>query len=48
VDQANGVAYVLKDAPLADGTGWLVQVCAESGDNTPANGSVWAVCMRTS
>ena len=45
-DQANGVAYALKDQPLSDATGWQVQMWAESGDNTPANGSVWAICMR--
>jgi hypothetical protein len=45
-DQSNGVAYALKDQPLSDATGWLVQMWAESGDNTPANGSVWAICMR--
>lgn len=45
-DQANGVAYALKDQPLADASGWELQMWGESGDNTPANGSVWAICMR--
>jgi hypothetical protein len=47
-DQASGIVVPLKDQPLSDGSGWTVQMFAESGNNTPANGSVWAVCMRTS
>jgi hypothetical protein len=46
-DQASGVAYVLKDQPLPDLSGWMVLMFAESGNDTPASGSVWAVCMRT-
>jgi hypothetical protein len=46
-DQSSGVAYALKDQPLADASGWLLEMWAESGNNTPAQGSVWAICMRT-
>lgn len=47
-DQANGAAYVLQDKPLADGSGWLFQIWAESGDTVPANGSVWVICAKVS
>ncbi len=33
---------------LPDLSGWMVLMFAESGNDTPANGSVWAICMRTS
>ena len=38
---------MLKDQPLPDLTGWMVLMFAESGNDVPANGSVWAICMRT-
>jgi hypothetical protein len=47
-DQSSGVGVTLQSRPLADGTGWFVKVFAESGNNTPIQGSVWVVCVKTS
>jgi hypothetical protein len=47
-DQASGIAYPLKDAPLPDGTGWRVHMLGESGNDLPAVGTFWAVCLRVS
>jgi hypothetical protein len=47
-DMASGIGYTLRDSPLPDGTGWRVHILAESGDNLPANGTMWAVCARVS
>ncbi|HEU0303552.1 MAG TPA: hypothetical protein VFR32_03135 [Gaiellaceae bacterium] len=47
-DQASGIGYVLRDQPLPDGSGWRVHVFAESGNDLPAQGTMWAVCLRVS
>ena len=45
-DQASGIAYVIRDQPLLDGSGWFFKVYADSGDTVPANGSVWVICAK--
>jgi hypothetical protein len=47
-DQSSGIAEILENRPLSDGTGWYVRAFAESGNNTPVTGSVWVVCVKTS
>lgn len=47
-DQANGVAYVLQDRPIPDGSGWFFRIWADSGDTVPANGSAWVICAKVS
>jgi hypothetical protein len=47
-DQAVGVAAILADRPIPDGSGWFIKVFAESGDTVPANGSVWVICAKVS
>lgn len=47
-DQASGIAYPLRDQPLPDGSGWRVHMLGESGNDLPAVGTFWAVCMRVS
>jgi hypothetical protein len=47
-DIANGYANPVIDAPLPDLTGWQFKVWALSGNNVPANGSVWVVCAKVS
>jgi hypothetical protein len=47
-DQATGIVVALKDHPLTDGSGWRVQFIAESGNDLPASGSMWAVCLKVS
>jgi hypothetical protein len=47
-DQANGVVLTVRDQPLPDGSGWRVHMFAESGNDLPASGTMWAVCLRVS
>jgi hypothetical protein len=47
-DQSAGVAYILADRPIPDGSGWFVEVFAESGNDLPAVGSAWVTCARVS
>jgi hypothetical protein len=47
-DQAVGLAEIIADRPIPDGSGWFINIFAESGDTVPANGSVWAICARVS
>lgn len=47
-DQADGIAYPLRDAPLPDGSGWRVHMFGDSGDELPATGTFWAVCLKVS
>jgi hypothetical protein len=47
-DQAVGVAEIRADRPIPDGSGWFINVFGESGDNLPANGSVWVICAKVS
>jgi len=47
-DQASGIAYPIKDAPLPDGSGWRVHMLGESGNDLPAVGTFWAVCLKVS
>ena len=45
-DMPNGHANPTSDAPLADLSGWVFSTWALSGNNVPANGSVWVVCAK--
>jgi hypothetical protein len=47
-DQSSGIAYVLYDRPLDNGSGWWFKIYADSGDTVPANGSVWVICAKVS
>jgi type IV secretory pathway TrbL component len=47
-DMPNGHANPTSDAPLADLSGWVFSTWALSGNNVPANGSVWVVCAKVS
>ena len=47
-DIAKGYANPIIDAPLPDLSGWTFKVWALSGNNVPANGSVWVVCAKVS
>ena len=47
-DEAEGIVLAIKDHPLPDGSGWRVHLFAESGDDLPASGSFWAVCLKVS
>jgi hypothetical protein len=47
-DQATGVVLPLRDNPLPDGSGWRVHMFAESGNDLPASGTMWAVCLKVS
>jgi hypothetical protein len=47
-DQAVGLAAIAADRPIPDGSGWFINIFAESGDTVPANGSVWVICARVS
>jgi hypothetical protein len=47
-DQADGVVLTVRDQPLPDGSGWRVNLFAESGDDLPASGTMWAVCLKVS
>ena len=42
----SGYANPVYDRPLPDGSGWWAKFWAESGNNTPAVGSVWALCTK--
>jgi len=43
-----GLASVTKDGPFPDGSGWRFSLFAESGNNLPAIGTVYAVCAKVS
>ena len=45
-DMSSGYANPTADAPLSDLSGWHFKVWALSGNNVPANGSVWVVCAK--
>lgn len=45
-DMSSGYANPTIDAPLPDLSGWQFRVWAISGNNVPANGSVWVVCAK--
>ena len=47
-DYADGLADIIADRPIPDGTGWFIKIFAESGNRVPANGSVWVICARVS
>jgi hypothetical protein len=47
-DMAQGWANPTIDSPLPDLTGWTFKIWALSGNNVPANGSVWVVCAKVS
>ena len=47
-DEATGVVLTLRDNPLPDGSGWRVHMFAESGNDLPASGTMWAVCLKVS
>jgi hypothetical protein len=43
-----GLASVTRDSPLPDGSGWQFRIFAESGNNLPAIGLVYAICVKVS
>ena len=43
-----GLASVTKDGPFPDGSGWRFSLFAESGNNLPAIGTVYAICAKVS
>jgi hypothetical protein len=45
-DEATGYAEVIQDRPLADASGWMFKAWALSGDETPAEGTVWVICAK--
>ena len=47
-DMPNGHANPIIDRPLDGLTGWEFKVWALSGNNVPANGSVWVICAKVS
>lgn len=47
-DMATGVGTTVTDTPLPDGSGWRVHIFVESGNNTPVQGTMWAVCLKVS
>jgi len=47
-DQASGSAYVLRDQPLPDGSGWRFHIFGQSANDLPAVGTIWAVCLKVS
>jgi hypothetical protein len=47
-DQASGIAYPMADKPMPDGSGWRVHMLGESGNDLPAVGTFWAVCLKVS
>jgi hypothetical protein len=42
----DGLATVTKDSPAPDGSGWQFKIFADSGNNLPAVGFVYAVCVK--
>jgi hypothetical protein len=47
-DMPSGYANPIIDAPLPDLAGWSFKAWALSGNNTPAQGSVWVICAKVS
>ena len=45
-DMASGYANPIIDAPIFDLSGWTFKVWALSGNNVPAQGSVWVICAK--
>lgn len=44
----SGLASVTKDSPQPDGLGWRFSIFAESGNDLPAVGTVFAICAKVS
>jgi hypothetical protein len=44
----SGLASVTKDSPRPDGSGWRFSIFAESGNDLPAVGTVFAICAKVS
>jgi hypothetical protein len=44
----SGLASVTRDSPQADGLGWRFAIFAESGNDLPAIGTVFAICAKVS
>lgn len=47
-EQSSGLADVIVDRPMPDGSGWRFAIFAESGNNVPAVGTIYAVCAKAS
>ena len=47
-EQTSGLADVITDRPMPDGSGWRFAIFAESGNNLPAVGTIYAVCAKVS
>ena len=46
--QSEGHGEVLQKSPNADWTGWRFSIWAESGDDLPASGTAYAICLKVS
>ena len=47
-EQSSGLADVVVDRPMQDGSGWRFHIFAESGNELPASGTIWVVCAKVS
>ena len=47
-EQSSGLATVTVDRPMPDGSGWRFHIFAESGNNVPASGTIYAICAKVS
>lgn len=47
-EQSSGLADVITDRPMPDGSGWRFHIYAESGNELPAIGTIYAVCLKVS
>jgi len=47
-EQSSGLASVIADRPMPDGSGWRFHIFAESGNDLPASGTIWVVCAKVS
>ncbi len=44
----SGLASVTVDRPMPDGSGWRFAIFAESGNDLPAQGTIYVVCAKVS
>jgi hypothetical protein len=47
-EQSSGLADVVVDRPMPDGTGWRFHIFAESGNDLPASGTIYVICAKVS
>lgn len=47
-EQESGLADVIGNRPVPDGTGWRFGIFAESGNQLPSVGTIYAVCLKVS